>query len=267
MLNSYYGGTKTPSRKFTNFFGASLVDAYKNSRIRLQFGYAITSHKSQGSTYDVTIIDGDAISKANWGLADRKRMMYTAITRSSNITMVLTDQTWDNTDTEPLDVINDRINANKGNAKVDVANDTYVPEPEEVKDDNNNVPIVEDKEETFKMDGKDITIAYQQVNQKSDNLPEILNGKIMSYANTREDIIRQLYSDDRYTDIMKNLDNMGFTREFIDNLLLNDDMANHLMVIKQYIETVYEIDKQQDNVDAVRERALREALIYIANTQ
>lgn len=54
----------------------------------VSYAYAITAHKSQGSTYGITIVDAKDIS-ANQNIRERNRILYTAITRSKNKTIVI----------------------------------------------------------------------------------------------------------------------------------------------------------------------------------
>lgn len=46
------------------------------------FLYGITAHKSQGNTYDYTLVDTEDIFE-NWETEERNRILYTAITRAS----------------------------------------------------------------------------------------------------------------------------------------------------------------------------------------
>lgn len=59
----------------------------------LDLGYAITSHKSQGSTYDVVVVDADNINSVKPITNKAKaQAIYTAVTRASNISIVLDDE-------------------------------------------------------------------------------------------------------------------------------------------------------------------------------
>jgi len=74
------------------------VEKYKNGMIRgsgdvivkdLDYGYAITGHKSQGSTYShVFVLENDI--NANWVLKERNQIKYVALTRPSLTATVLT---------------------------------------------------------------------------------------------------------------------------------------------------------------------------------
>ena len=68
-----------------------LYKRFKNTDVlgfcHCENNYAITVHKSQGSTYDVTFVDEDSINEGKNNL-ERSRSLYTAITRSRNITVV-----------------------------------------------------------------------------------------------------------------------------------------------------------------------------------
>ena len=48
----------------------------------VMYGYSITSHKAQGSTYDTVFLLEDDID-VNWNIIERNRIKYTAYTRSS----------------------------------------------------------------------------------------------------------------------------------------------------------------------------------------
>lgn len=86
---------------------------YVNSIAVFDYSYAITSHKSQGSTYDAVIVDAlDINSVGPVSLVNKARSIYTALTRARNITMVLRQSPSDvNYD---LNQLNDRINELKG---------------------------------------------------------------------------------------------------------------------------------------------------------
>jgi len=56
----------------------------------IDYGYAITSHKSQGSTYETTIIDeGDILSVGATSNQAKSQSIYTAITRSSKNSIIV----------------------------------------------------------------------------------------------------------------------------------------------------------------------------------
>ena len=54
----------------------------------VNYGYCITAHKSQGSTYNTTFVLEDDIDM-NWDIVERNRIKYTAYTRSSKKLYVL----------------------------------------------------------------------------------------------------------------------------------------------------------------------------------
>lgn len=86
--------------------------SYGTEWAHVEYGYAITSHKSQGSTYDVSIVDSADIN-SNGFMSDisKARSIYTAITRARNSAVILRDKLG------ALDVdlkqLNDRINGYK----------------------------------------------------------------------------------------------------------------------------------------------------------
>lgn len=56
----------------------------------LSLGYAMTIHKAQGSTYDMVVVDEQGIRKDGaWENQERAEIMYTALTRSRNVTISL----------------------------------------------------------------------------------------------------------------------------------------------------------------------------------
>jgi hypothetical protein len=68
----------------------SWIKYYKFIRIfaDVSFGYAITAHKAQGSTYDTTFVLEDDIDM-NLNIVERNRIKYTSYTRSSRKVYVL----------------------------------------------------------------------------------------------------------------------------------------------------------------------------------
>jgi len=74
------------------------IDKYKNGLFRsgadvivkdLDYGYAITGHKSQGSTYSHVFVMENDINQ-NWVLRERNQIKYVAMTRPSQTATVLT---------------------------------------------------------------------------------------------------------------------------------------------------------------------------------
>lgn len=73
----------------------ALADAWglKNRYAPLDYAYAITSHKSQGSTYNTVIVDErDIMSVSMIDNKEKSQSMYTAITRASTCCIVLDGQ-------------------------------------------------------------------------------------------------------------------------------------------------------------------------------
>ena len=67
------------ANKLWDVYHKRLVDPYAE----LSFGYSITTHKSQGSTFDTVFVDVDDISQ-NPDVDELQHMLYTAATRCSN---------------------------------------------------------------------------------------------------------------------------------------------------------------------------------------
>lgn len=58
----------------------------RNAFAEIDYGYAITSHKSQGSTYDMVVVDeGDIMSVSPISNKEKSEAIYTALTRARNV--------------------------------------------------------------------------------------------------------------------------------------------------------------------------------------
>ena len=76
------------------------IDKYRNGDFRskseiiakdLDYGYAITAHKSQGSTYEHVFVMEDDIND-NWLIKERNQIKYVALTRPTKTATVLTNK-------------------------------------------------------------------------------------------------------------------------------------------------------------------------------
>lgn len=103
---------------------------YKNLyAANVDYAYAIDSHKSQGSTYDVVAVDAADINSVQpTTLKTKAQSIYTGLTRASNITIVSSNTTNEGTIYTDIKGINDRINAAKNGATTD---ESYTPKTEE----------------------------------------------------------------------------------------------------------------------------------------
>lgn len=87
--------------------------AFQNQFADFNLGYAITTHKAQGSTYDIVAVDANnIISVAGWDNTQLAENLYTAMTRSRNVAIVLTT-TANQTTNESFLEINSRIENHK----------------------------------------------------------------------------------------------------------------------------------------------------------
>ena len=60
----------------------------QNRYAKIDYGYAITSHKSQGSTYDTVIVDENDINSVNkTSNGNKSESIYTALTRAKNVSI------------------------------------------------------------------------------------------------------------------------------------------------------------------------------------
>lgn len=83
----------------------------------LALGYAMTIHKAQGSTYDMVVVDEQGIrSDGAWGNQERAEIMYTALTRSRNVTISIAGV--EDSGTESFVSINDKVEENRTGGRV-----------------------------------------------------------------------------------------------------------------------------------------------------
>jgi exodeoxyribonuclease-5 len=64
-------------------FGHYLSHIITSNYLEVDYGYALTVHKSQGSTYDDVFIEYNNL-QANKKDTEKYKLLYTAITRSAN---------------------------------------------------------------------------------------------------------------------------------------------------------------------------------------
>ena len=86
MLNEESGDNEDNSSKYitlSQLFGHYLNHVITSCFPEIDYGYALTIHKSQGSTYDDVYIEYANIL-LNMKSNERDKLLYTAITRSSN---------------------------------------------------------------------------------------------------------------------------------------------------------------------------------------
>ena len=112
---------------------AVIIDDYKGGyKPMVSLGYAITAHKSQGSTYEVVALDVDDVESvrgADWTPIAKARIIYTGLTRASNISIVKNSRS-NNISSPNVKEVNDRINASKAakNAETKAAEHEQVHE-------------------------------------------------------------------------------------------------------------------------------------------
>lgn len=88
----------------------------KNAFANIDYGYAITSHKSQGSTYDMVVVDeADIMAVSPISNGQKSESIYTGLTRARNVSLILSSTKVDNpysneSDEGTLREINDMIN-------------------------------------------------------------------------------------------------------------------------------------------------------------
>lgn len=78
---------------------------YKEKYANLDFGYALSSHKSQGSTYDIVVVFKDDILKVKMiGNKEKSESIYTALTRARNIAIVIDERSSASSEFKDLDL-------------------------------------------------------------------------------------------------------------------------------------------------------------------
>ena len=79
--------------RFYEFKNAILIleNIFENNQLLIKkdidYGYGITIHKSQGSTYNTVFVNGKDINK-NLTIIERKRLWYVAMSRASKIVYI-----------------------------------------------------------------------------------------------------------------------------------------------------------------------------------
>lgn len=87
----------------------------RNYFAKIDYAYAITSHKSQGSTYDIVVVDeADIMDVKPTTIKNKSESIYTGITRARNITVVVSAVKIADPSKNDLDALNGNINSHKG---------------------------------------------------------------------------------------------------------------------------------------------------------
>ena len=100
----------------------TLADMFKVIEKDMDYGYAITSHKSQGSTYDVVFVDYDDFNKIqnrfNWRFKltenrtrEKNQLKYVACTRARNKLFIISGNAEDTEDTKDAEDAEDAEDA------------------------------------------------------------------------------------------------------------------------------------------------------------
>lgn len=226
---------------------------YKNLCAKIGFGYAITSHKSQGSTYEVVAVDSENIEGVKpISYKSKARSIYTALTRASNVTIVNSSTSKALPPSESISDINDRIIKNKKKGSTVVT-----PSVEEVKKENANPPtssrpadITEpiNKVAEINLGGEQLNIEYTYVpNEATDRLASSNSkGNITLYKlrgnNEKEKLefffdyifgkSEKTYSKQK-TQIFKDLTNLGYTEQFIRSLITTPKEAFTFLLLHE----------------------------------
>ena len=98
--------------KGTDGYKEALSDAWgmKNRFANIDYGYAITSHKSQGSTYDIVVVDEkDIMGVGAITAKEKSESIYTAITRAKNVTVVISSQKVEDANIPTMEELNNKV--------------------------------------------------------------------------------------------------------------------------------------------------------------
>ena len=86
--------------------------SYKGRYANIDYGYAITSHKSQGSTYDIVIVmKDDIMGVMPLGNKEKSESIYTALTRARNVAVIVEGQSETKDFPESLHALSLKIDA------------------------------------------------------------------------------------------------------------------------------------------------------------
>lgn len=77
--------------------------------------YAITTHKAQGCTFEICAFDKDSYNSDNLNVVETAEMMYVALTRAANVSIMLTDASISDDYKEELIGLNQTISGNRNN--------------------------------------------------------------------------------------------------------------------------------------------------------
>ena len=95
--------------------------AEKSRFPNIDYAYAISSHKSQGSTYDIVIVhEQDIMNVKPISNKSKSQSIYTAITRAKNLSIIISSERVYNNDIEISDIDILEINSNIENNKNDL---------------------------------------------------------------------------------------------------------------------------------------------------
>jgi predicted NAD-dependent protein-ADP-ribosyltransferase YbiA (DUF1768 family) len=75
--------------------------------------YAITTHKAQGCTFEICAFDKDSYNSGNLNIVETAEMMYVALTRAANVSIMLTDSSINSDYKEELIGLNQTISGNR----------------------------------------------------------------------------------------------------------------------------------------------------------
>lgn len=260
-INAYYENVEILRQKAQSLpknseaarYAWKIFYRFRDSVAQIGYGYAINSHKSQGSTYEVVAVDIAEIEGVKpTSYKTKARSIYTALTRASNVTIVNSSTSKALPPSESISDINDRIIKNKKKGSTSVA-----PSVEEIKKENNNPPtssrpadITEPikKVAEINLNGEQINIEYTYIpNEAVDRLASSdSQGNIFLYKlrgnNEKERLefffnyifgkSEKTYSKQK-TQIFKDLANLGYTEQFIRSLITTPKEAFTFLLLHE----------------------------------
>lgn len=245
---------------------------YRDKFANLGYGYAITSHKSQGSTYEVVAVDSANIEGVKpISYKTKAHSIYTALTRAANVTIVNSSTSTDNAPNEEISDINERIKSVKRGEKP-VKTEQQKQREEDVKKENNNPPVSEEetidnrRNAVIDLGGEQLDITYTFYDTEAvDRLASSdSKGNISLYKlrgkNSKEKVDFFFdyilgRSDKKHsalkTEIFKELAKLGYTEDFLRKLITNSKEAYTFLLLH---ENQHIINKDHVTVALAKER-------------
>jgi len=120
--------SKKELKELYDLYRKKLEDAWEAKKRfpNIDYAYAITIHKAQGSTYDIAIIhEQDIMSVKPTGNKEKSQSIYTALTRAKNISIIISNERLYNNTIDNINLV--ELNNNINNKRDDLRSITLQP--------------------------------------------------------------------------------------------------------------------------------------------